>query len=109
MLPQYQRDCAYGEHIVQYRARQREDDPGVSGGRRDDAAPMYHEAAYSEIHTSAIICGTCHNVTHLWYMTKLEGTYDEWYHSPYNSADPAKRVVCQDCHMRQAPESPPLA
>ena len=83
-----------------------EDDPGVKQGPRDDAAPMYHEAAYSEIHTSAIICGTCHNVTHLWYMTKLEGTYDEWYHSPYNLADPGKRVVCQDCHMRQAPGKP---
>jgi len=39
-------------------------------------------------------------------MTKLEGTYDEWYNSPYNSPDPGKRVVCQDCHMRQAPGLP---
>ncbi|MCE5251837.1 cytochrome c family protein [bacterium] len=83
-----------------------EDDPGVKRGPRDDSEPVYHEAVYSGLHTSAEICGTCHNVTHLWYMTKLEGTYDEWYNSPYNSPDPEKRVVCQDCHMRQAPGKP---
>jgi len=85
---------------------QGEDDPGVKRGPHDDAEAMYHESAYSELHTSSEICGACHNVTHLWYMTKLEGTYDEWYNSPYNSADPEKRVTCQDCHMRQSPGKP---
>ena len=83
-----------------------EDDPGTKRGPRDDAESMYHESVYSALHTSSDFCGTCHNVTHLWYMTKLEGTYDEWYSSPYNSADPEKRVNCQDCHMRQSPGKP---
>jgi len=83
-----------------------EDDPGTKLGPRDDAAPMYHDAAYSGIHTRSEICGACHNVTHLWYLTKLEGTYDEWFHSPYNSLDPEKVVSCQDCHMRQSPGNP---
>lgn len=83
-----------------------ESDPGVKRGPRSDSEPMFHEAAYSAIHTSSEVCGTCHNVTHLWYMTKLEGTYDEWYHSPYNSPDPAKRISCQECHMRQSPGNP---
>ncbi len=83
-----------------------EDDPGVKRGPRDDSMPMYHEAAYSEIHTSSEFCGSCHNVFHLSYLTKLEGTYDEWYASPYNNADESKVVTCQDCHMRQAPGIP---
>ncbi|MFC1490602.1 multiheme c-type cytochrome [Candidatus Latescibacterota bacterium] len=83
-----------------------EDDPGVKRGPRDDALPMYHEAEYSEIHGSAGFCGACHNVYHLSYITKLEGTYDEWYNSPYNNADESKVVNCQDCHMHQAPGHP---
>ena len=83
-----------------------EDDPGTKRGPRDDAESMYHDSAYSPLHTSSELCGSCHNVTHLWYMTKLEGTYDEWYSSPYNSADPEKRVNCQDCHMRQSAGKP---
>ena len=83
-----------------------EDSPGVKRGPRNDAEPMYHEAAFSEIHTKSEICGTCHNVTHTWYKTKLESTFDEWHDSPYNSSDPSKIVTCQDCHMRQSPGKP---
>ncbi|MFC1551412.1 multiheme c-type cytochrome [Candidatus Latescibacterota bacterium] len=83
-----------------------EDDPGVKRGPRDDAESMYHETVFSDIHASPRICGTCHNVYHLSHITKLEGTYDEWYNSPYNSADESKVVACQDCHMHQAPGIP---
>lgn len=83
-----------------------EDNPGIKRGPHDNVESMYHESAYSAIHTDSAVCGACHNVTHMWYMTKLEGTYDEWFHSPYNSPDPAQRVTCQDCHMRQAPGNP---
>jgi len=83
-----------------------EEAPGVKREPRDDAEPVFHRAEYSEIHTSSEFCGACHNVTHLWYMTRLEGTYDEWFHSPYNSADPGLAVTCQDCHMRQSPGNP---
>lgn len=79
-----------------------EDDPGVKRGPHDQVESMFHDSKYSKIHTSSEICGTCHNVTHLWYITRLEGTYDEWYHSPYNSLDPEEKVTCQNCHMRQS-------
>ena len=83
-----------------------EDDPGIKRGPRNDAEPMFHEAVFSKIHTEAQFCGTCHNVVHTGYGTKLENTYGEWLESPYNSSDPAKAVTCQDCHMRQAPGKP---
>lgn len=82
------------------------DDPGTKRGPRKDAEPLYHEAAYSDIHVSPEICGACHNATHLSYGTKLEGTYDEWYDSPYNADDPSDVVPCQDCHMRQTKGNP---
>ena len=83
-----------------------EDEPGIKRGPHDEVVSMYHDSEYSKIHTSSELCGSCHNVTHLWYFTKLEGTYDEWYHSPYNTLDPNEKVTCQDCHMRQAPGKP---
>ena len=83
-----------------------EDEPGIKRGPREGAVSSYHESEYSDIHTSSVMCGVCHNVTHLSHLTKLEGTYDEWYDSPYNVSDPSKRVTCQDCHMRQTPGNP---
>lgn len=83
-----------------------EDDPGIKRGPYKDSEPDFHEAAYSEFHTRAGICGTCHNVSHVAFGTKLETTYDEWKNSPYNSPDPARTVACQDCHMLQRPGIP---
>jgi hypothetical protein len=83
-----------------------EDTPGRKRGPHDDAESDYHETYFSSLHTSSEICGTCHNVTHRWYYTKLEGTYDEWLHSPYHSLDSTKVVTCQDCHMRQSEGRP---
>ncbi|MCG8634139.1 MAG: cytochrome c family protein [Desulfobacterales bacterium] len=85
---------------------QGEDDPGVKYGPFDDAEPDFHEAAFSKLHTESAICGTCHNVKHVAYGTDLETTYTEWENSPYNDADPEKRVDCQDCHMYQRPGIP---
>ncbi|MDY6904149.1 MAG: multiheme c-type cytochrome [Thermodesulfobacteriota bacterium] len=83
---------------------QGEIDPGVKRGPRKDAVSGYHETAYSEFHTNAEICGTCHNVKHVAFDTDLETTYDEWANSPYN-AD-AGRITCQGCHMYQRPGVP---
>ena len=83
-----------------------EDDPGIKRGPRKDAEPEFHEAAYSEFHVNPGICGTCHNVKHVVFLTDLETTYDEWRNSPYNSRNPEKRVVCQGCHMYQRPGVP---
>jgi hypothetical protein len=64
---------------------------------KDPQAP--HPAAYSEFHTSAEICGGCHNVDHPINGVHLEATYTEWLESPYA----AEGIVCQDCHMSVEP------
>lgn len=76
-------------------------DPGVKFGPFKDSKSSYHKSAFSEFHTSSKICGTCHDVKHVSFGTPLESTYEEWLNSPYNSADPAKAVQCQGCHMYQ--------
>jgi len=83
-----------------------EDDPGVKLGPFDDAAPEFHEARYSKLHTEAEICGTCHDVKHVAFGTDLETTYTEWKNSPYHSKDPKKNIPCQGCHMFQKPGIP---
>ena len=85
---------------------QGEDDPGIKQGPFDDCEPDFHGAAYSKLHTSSRICGTCHNVKHVSFGTDLETTYTEWENSSYNHGDPDKRVTCQDCHMYQRPGIP---
>ncbi|MCG8567776.1 MAG: cytochrome c family protein [Desulfobacterales bacterium] len=85
---------------------QGDDDPGKKRGPFDDSEPDFHEAEYSELHTSSKFCGTCHNVKHVAFGTDLETTYTEWEQSPYNNKDPKKRVTCQGCHMYQRPGVP---
>jgi hypothetical protein len=80
--------------------------PGIKLGPRRDAVSSYHESAFSSLHTSSEICGTCHNERHPSYGTHLQSTYDEWKASPYYSNNPKKTTVCQDCHMRQTPGRP---
>jgi len=83
-----------------------EDEPGIKRGPYSDSKSDFHDSAFSEFHTSSEICGTCHNVNHVVYGTKLESTFDEWENSPYNSSDPNKRITCQGCHMYQRPGVP---
>lgn len=72
---------------------------GTKRAQFDDAVSPAHESAFSEFHTSAELCGTCHNVFHPVNGLKLEGTYDEWLEGPYA----AEGIVCQDCHMTPGP------
>ena len=74
-----------------------EDDPGNKRGPFKDSESDYHGSVYSKLHTKSEICGTCHNVRHLAFDTKLDTTYEEWLESPYSK----KGVQCQDCHMYQ--------
>lgn len=83
-----------------------EADPGTKRGPRKDSSSTYHKTAYSKFHTGAEICAACHDVRHVVYGTKLETPYEEWAASPYNGPDPATRVTCQECHMRQRPGVP---
>ncbi len=71
-------------------------DPGlVMRGPYGDAKPVWHEAAYSELHTKAEFCGNCHNVFHPLNNFHIENTYNEWKFSVYAQ----NGIVCQDCHM----------
>ncbi len=76
-----------------------EDDPGTKRGPRRDSVSDYHESEYSKFHTRSEICGTCHDVRHVVFGTKLETSYEEWEASPY----PSKGIPCQGCHMYQRP------
>ncbi len=67
----------------------------VMRGPHADAKPMWHQAAYSELHTKAEFCGNCHNVFHPTNHFPIENTYNEWKFSVYAQ----KGIVCQDCHM----------
>jgi hypothetical protein len=64
-------------------------------GPYKDAVSPYHQTVYSELHTRADFCSTCHNVTHPFSSTPIERTYDEWHESEF-AADGRQ---CQDCHM----------
>ncbi|HET6498768.1 MAG TPA: multiheme c-type cytochrome [Coriobacteriia bacterium] len=72
---------------------------GTKRAQFHDAVSPYHESAYSEIHTGAEICGTCHDVYHPYNGLQLEGTYTEWAEGPYA----AENIACQDCHMTPGP------
>ena len=79
----------------------------VKWGPRDDAlSPIFHETAFSDLHTKSEMCGMCHDVTHTMNGLPLERTYTEWREGPYNTGDPETTVYCQDCHMRQRPGIP---
>jgi len=79
-------------------------EPGeVKLGPFADGEAMAHKVAFSEFHTTPEFCGTCHNVDHPANGLHLETTYTEWKESPYNTGDPATRVICQDCHMTPGP------
>ena len=58
-----------------------------------------HPTAQSAFHSSAQLCGSCHNVAHPGNGLPVESTYSEWLASPQAKAG----VTCQDCHMSQTP------
>jgi hypothetical protein len=72
---------------------------GTKRAQFDDAVSPAHETAYSEFHTKAEFCGSCHDVFHPGNGLQLEGTYTEWLNGPYA----AEGIVCQDCHMTPGP------
>ncbi|HQO40499.1 MAG TPA: multiheme c-type cytochrome [Spirochaetota bacterium] len=72
-------------------------DPGNKRGPFDDSQSDFHKCSFSEFHTRSEMCGTCHDVRHVVFGTRLENTYQEWKSSKYNK----EGVQCQDCHMYQ--------
>lgn len=53
-----------------------------------------HGTAYSPVHTSSVLCATCHQYKNSLGFPVLT-TYSEWQKGPY----PAEHEGCQSCHM----------
>ncbi len=69
--------------------------PGpVKRGPIENAASGGHEVAYSELHTTALVCAGCHEFVNI-EGTPIMTTYSEWQQS--ESAREGKG--CQACHM----------
>jgi hypothetical protein len=74
--------------------------PGpVKRGPREDAEPMFHDVAFSDLHTRAEFCGACHAVVHPATGVRIIDTYDDWKDNPYGK----EGVTCQQCHMTPTP------
>lgn len=67
------------------------------GGREGVKSP-HHDTAKSEFIQSSEFCGTCHNEMSP-YDVWVKSTQLEYAAGPY----PAMGIVCQDCHMPEAP------
>ena len=74
--------------------------PGnVKFGPRGDGRSLYHEVEYSEIHTKADFCGSCHMVIHPATGVHIIDTWDDWKNNEYGR----QGIDCQDCHMTPTP------
>ncbi|MCK8825123.1 cytochrome c family protein [Fuchsiella alkaliacetigena] len=75
-------------------------EPGdIKRGPRGDGSSPGHEIEYSEVHTEAAFCGSCHNVEHPTSEVAVIDTYDDWKEGPYAE----EGIRCQDCHMTPTP------
>lgn len=79
--------------------------PEIKYGPFDDSSAP-HQTKYSELHTRSEFCGMCHDVAHAHNIMPIENTYTEWRTGPYNTGKAETSTHCQDCHMRQTPDSP---
>ena len=74
--------------------------PGpVKRGPRGDGRSLYHEVKFTEIHTKADFCGSCHMVIHPATGTHIIDTWDDWKNNEYGK----QGIRCQDCHMTPTP------
>lgn len=74
--------------------------PGLMRGPRKDPEPVSaHTSIYSEIHTKAEFCASCHSAAHPRSGVMIENTYLAWKRSSYG----ASGTTCQECHMPPAP------
>ena len=75
-------------------------EPGnVKRGPRGDGRSLYHEVKYTEIHTKADFCGSCHMVIHPATGVHIIDTWDDWQNNEYGK----QGIRCQDCHMTPTP------
>jgi len=74
--------------------------PGpVKRGPRGDGRSLYHEVKFTEIHTKADFCGSCHMVIHPATGTHIIDTWNDWQNNEYGK----QGIRCQDCHMTPTP------
>ena len=74
--------------------------PGpVKRGPRGDGRSLYHEVKFTEIHTKADFCGSCHMVIHPATGTHIIDTWNDWQKNEYGR----QGIRCQDCHMTPTP------
>jgi len=67
---------------------------GVKTGPLKDAVSTGHETAFSDVHTTSLICAGCHEYRNAKDFPVLT-TYSEWQSSSYA----AQQKSCQNCHM----------
>lgn len=67
---------------------------GVKSGPSADAVSPAHGTRFSKVHTTSLICSTCHDYRNGLGFPVLT-TYTEWQQSPYAKAG----QQCQSCHM----------
>lgn len=67
---------------------------GVKSGPWADAVSPVHGTRFSKVHTTSLICSTCHEYRNSLGFPVLT-TYSEWQKSPYAAAG----QQCQSCHM----------
>lgn len=69
---------------------------GVKTGPLKDASSTGHATAFSEVHTTSLVCAGCHEYRNALGFPVLD-TYREWSESSYGQ----QGRYCQDCHMAQ--------
>jgi len=75
-------------------------EPGkVKRGPRGDGISLHHEVQYSDIHTKADFCGSCHMVIHPVTGVHIIDTWVDWQSNEYGK----QGIRCQDCHMTPGP------
>lgn len=75
-------------------------EPGeIKRGPRGDGRSLYHEVKFTEIHTKANFCGSCHMVIHPTTGTHIIDTWEDWKNNEYGK----QGIRCQDCHMTPTP------
>ena len=67
---------------------------GVKSGPSADAVSPVHGTRFSKVHTTSLVCSTCHEYSNSLGFPVLT-TYSEWQKSPYAKAG----QQCQSCHM----------
>jgi hypothetical protein len=67
---------------------------GVKSGPSADAVSPVHGTRFSKVHTTSLVCSTCHEYRNSLGFPVLT-TYSEWQKSPYAKAG----QQCQSCHM----------